>query len=135
MSCALVTGVQPCALPICVFHLPLPTHQLPPFRSTPYHEPIYPLRFSSCQIGSEAYSTTVTKDLGPERSTTAASDLLRLLSSPTSAPCRTDAPIPCASSPSYRSPPRASARRTPTLASTPYSASHTHKRTGVVSGK
>src|SRR3546814_5210570 len=76
----------------------LPTHQLPPFRSTPYHEPIYPLRFSSCQIGSEAYSTTVTKDLGPERSTTAASDLLRLLSSPTSAPCRTAAPIPCASS-------------------------------------
>src|SRR3546814_20080048 len=104
MSCALVTGVQPCALPICVFHLPLPTHQLPPFRATPYHEPIYPLRFSSCQIGSEVYSTTVTKDLGPERSTTAASDLLRLCSPPLSAPCRPAGPIAFDSSSRYRSP-------------------------------
>src|SRR3546814_7773086 len=61
-----------------VFHLPPPPHQLPPFRSTPYHEPIYPLRFSSCQIGSEAYSTPVTKALRSEAHTNAASALLRL---------------------------------------------------------
>src|SRR3546814_1897614 len=70
-----------------------------------------------CSSDLGGYLTSSKTNLGPERPTTAASAPPRWSRWLTIERCRKVARIPCALSPSYRSRPRASARRRSTLGS------------------